>query len=110
MIWAGIWSGLKQVPKWAWYGLLILLGLFALRADARRTGREREQLKQERRENEVRQKAEAHVREVVSEERDRADDAQSTGGTGEPRDSRGMSDEEFYRTFGYRRTPREVDY
>lgn len=110
MIWASIWGGIKQIPRWVWYALLILMGLLALRSDARRSGKRDEQLEQERREKEIRREAEAHVREVVTGERERADDAQATGGTGEPRDSRSMSDEEFYRTFGYRRTPREVDY
>jgi hypothetical protein len=110
MIWASIWSGLKGVPKWIWYGLLILMGLYALRADARRGGRRDEELKQERQEAVIRREAEAHVREVVTEERKRADDARETVGIGRIPSSDGMSDEEFRLFFGYDRTPREVDY
>lgn len=110
MIWASIWSGIKQVPKWVWYALLILMGLWVLRSDARRGGKRDQELKQERRETAIRKEAEAHVREVVNEERKMADDAQSVTGSDGPRDSRSMSDEEFYKHFGYRRTPREVDY
>lgn len=110
MILTSILSGLKVVPKWAWYALLIAMGLFALRADARRGGKRDEELKQERQEAVIRREAEAHVREVVTEERKKADDARETVGSNRTPSSDGMSDEEFYLFFGYDRTPGEVDY
>lgn len=38
MGWLAIQNAAKAVPKWAWWALLVLAGLWALRADARRDG------------------------------------------------------------------------
>lgn len=102
------WIANNRAVQWILGAIVFVFALILWGERREKQGVDKQKLKQERRENEIRQKAEAHVREVVKEERKMADDAQSTGGSGRVPDSRSMSDEEFYLYFGYHRTPREV--
>lgn len=115
MMWASIgssiWSGLKQIPKWVWWALLALAGLWALRADARRDGRKQEEAEQEVRDLVLREQAEKQVNEIIEEERTNADETLEAGRSAmraEPHPSDSMSDDEFFYTYGYRRPERKT--
>jgi hypothetical protein len=105
MIWAAIWNWMKQIPRWVWYVILALAGLWALRADARQDGKKSEKAKQKERDLQIRRDAEDYIETVKEEGDEAAEQAIERRDTASPLDPERMPDAQRDRIFGRNRAP-----
>ncbi|MEL7446076.1 MAG: hypothetical protein AAGK02_09710 [Pseudomonadota bacterium] len=102
--WLAVKSWLGTVPKWVWWALLALAGLWALREDARRDERNKNEADREREER----RAVENTHSIKEEARHDADEALAARDSAYSSPTDSMSDTEFELTFGYPRTPEQV--